>query len=145
MLQRSNFFHGNNIQSPGPKDVTWLRPDGEEMTVDNWNNKDTHCFGMLLQGDANDEIDKHGYKIKDDTLLIILNSYWEDVQFTLPKLFKGPWTLIIDTSFSTGKPEELIKIGEIYKIQSRSMVLFLSPRPEKWDYLRSACLVLGKD
>lgn len=144
MLQRSNFFHGKNIQSPGPKDVTWLMPDGKEMGVDNWNDTKTHCFGMLLQGDANDEIDKHGYKIKDDTLLILLNSNLENISFALPMEFKGPWTIIIDTNYSLGKPDHFDKIDNLYNIKSRSLVLLLSPRTEKWEYFRSTCQILEK-
>jgi isoamylase len=142
MLQRSNFFHGHNIQTPGPKDVTWLMPDGKEMTVDNWNGDGTHCFGMLLQGDANDEKDKHGYNIKDDTLLVLLNAYWDQIHFTLPNGFKGPWTVIIDTWFATGKPDHLDSINDCHTIKARSLMLLLSPRKEKLEYLKSACSLL---
>lgn len=142
MLQRSNFFHGHNIKTPGLKDVTWLMPDGKEMTIDNWNGDGTHCFGMLLQGDANDEKDKHGYSIKDDTLLVLLNAHRDQVLFTLPKDFKGPWTVIVDTCIPSGKSTGLDSINDSYTIKARSLILLLSPRKEKLEYLKSTYSLL---
>ena len=90
MLQRSNFLHGRNIMNPGKKDVSWFLPDGSEFMESDWKNPETRCIGMLLV-DANDEKDERGNRIKDDTMIVLLNAYWKPVRFVLPPEFSnGP-------------------------------------------------------
>ena len=143
MLQRRNFFHGQTIMKTGEKDVSWYSPDGEEMIEKHWNDPDTRCLGMLLSGNANDEKDNHGYKIKDDTLLIIINAFWGPLEFHLPRHFAdGPWTVALDTRYDRGKAENNIFAETSYTIADRSLAVLLSPRPEKWEKLRSECRII---
>lgn len=139
MLKRSTFLHGNNLLTPGKKDVSWYRSDGTEFQKTHWNDPTIRSIGMLLAGDANDEKDEHGNRIKDDMLMIILNSFWEPVKFHLPQEFlNGPWTVILDTRYDRGKPQEpLANICNTYDTEERSLVVLLSPQPEKWEWLRT--------
>src|SRR5262249_54434504 len=57
----------------GAKDVTWLRPDGAELVDEDWHRGDTHAFGMLLHGEASDEIDDRGRLVAGEKLLLPLN------------------------------------------------------------------------
>lgn len=43
------FLTGDAVDGPNP-DVHWLRPDGTEMSVSDWENSDTRCLCMLLAG-----------------------------------------------------------------------------------------------
>jgi isoamylase len=143
MLQRRNFYHGTNIIG-GLRDITWLLPEGKELTDAHWNNPDIHTLGMLLSGDANEEIDKKGNRISDDTLLVILNAFWEPVTFKLPSAFSGKtWAVMIDTRYPKGKPQMQAHIGDHYKVEDRSLSVLLLPRPEKWELLLSACMMLS--
>lgn len=145
MLHRNNFLHGKSITKKGRRDVTWLRPDGGEMEVSNWNDVNTRSFGMLLSGDANDERDSHGNKIKDDTILVLLNAFWEDMIFNLPSEFtNGPWVLALDTRYKRGKPPNQAYTDPSFSVASRSFAMLISPRPEKWDLLKSVCSVIAK-
>src|SRR6185503_18859670 len=84
----------------GPKDLSWIRPDGREMTHDDWHNPDSHAVGMLIYGDATDETDDRGRPIKGETLLLLLNGAERDVAFTLPTIDgDGIWAEMIDTAF----------------------------------------------
>ena len=143
MLQRRNFFHGQNIMMPGPKDVTWLLPDGTEMADKHWKDPNMRSFGFLLQGDANEETDAHGKKLKDDTLFILLNSYWERVRFALPQAYINHlWAAILDTRYARGRPPQEAQVGKYYDVEGRSLALLMSPRPEKWELLRSTCAII---
>jgi glycogen operon protein len=143
MLQRSNFFHGKKIMKTGEKDVSWYTPRGEEMTDMHWNDPNTRCLGMLLSGNANDEKDNHGYKIKDDTLFILMNAFWDPIEFYLPKQFaNGSWTVALDTNYDQGIAENHLFSGTLYTIADRSLAVLLSPRPERWELLRSECKIL---
>ena len=68
------------------KDVAWLDPDGREMNDEAWNADFVRSLGMLLAGNAIEEVDEHGEPIVGDTLLVLLNAHSEDVPFTLPAL-----------------------------------------------------------
>lgn len=128
MLQRRNFFHGQNIVTPGPKDVTWLCHNGFEMSQQQWEDPNTRSLAMLLNGNADDETDHKGNKIKDDTLLILFNAHYEAVRFTLPQPFRsGEWEIVLDTRFARGYPDEKKKYShyEWYETVSRSMALLV--------------------
>ena len=83
-LRRRTFFYGRKIRDDKIKDLSWFRPDGKEMTEEDWGNPETRCFGERLAGDAIEATDEHGRRIVDDTLLILLNAHYESVPFVLP-------------------------------------------------------------
>jgi isoamylase len=82
--------------------MLWLRPDGQEMTDAEWNDPENHSLGMLIRGEAADEIDERGRPITGDTLLLIVNNREGGSQWTLPHLeIPGEWVLIVDTDRPT--------------------------------------------
>ena len=101
VLRRRKFFQGRRIRGTDIKDIMWLRADGQEMSDEDWEASWVRCIGVLLAGEIRDEIDEKGDQIKDDTLLVLLNSYHESVPFTLPE-FMGDvkWQVIVNTSTS---------------------------------------------
>lgn len=84
VLRRRKFFQGRRIHGSEVKDITWFRPDGQEMTEDDWHNWHTRGLALRLAGDAIEEVDTRGRRIRDDTLLILLNGYHEPLSFLLP-------------------------------------------------------------
>ena len=74
VLRRRKFFQGRSIRG-GVKDVAWFAPDGREMTDEAWNADFVRSLGMLLSGDAIDEVDERGEPIIGDTLLVLLNAH----------------------------------------------------------------------
>jgi glycogen operon protein len=99
VLRRRHFFRGAPTVKGGPKDLSWIRPDGNEMTHDDWHNGG-HTIGMLIYGDATDETDDRGRPIKGETLLLLVNAGNGDVTFTLPTISgDGIWAELIDTAF----------------------------------------------
>ena len=81
VLQRKHFFQGRKIRGSEVKDLTWFRPDGNEMTDEDWENPENRCLGLRLAGDAIDETDENGDPITDDTLMVLPNANDETVQF----------------------------------------------------------------
>src|SRR3712207_438098 len=60
VLRRRTFFRGQVMDHAGVKDLTWIRPDGQEMRQENWDDQITHALGMLVHGEATDETDDRG-------------------------------------------------------------------------------------
>jgi glycogen operon protein len=96
VLRRRSFFRGAPISGDGTKDVTWLRPDGAELTAEDWSRADAHALGMLLHGEASDEIDDRGRPVVGDTLLLLMNAGPEPCTFTLPPM--GTWRELVNTA-----------------------------------------------
>ena len=100
-LRRRYFFRGKPVES-GAQEMLWLRPDGLEMTDAEWHNTDSYSLGMLIRGEAADEIDERGRSIKGDTLLLIVNNREGEEKWTLPHLeIAGTWLLTVDTDRPT--------------------------------------------
>jgi isoamylase len=88
-LHRRDFFHGTVSQRTGLKDITWLRPDGKEMTPSDWFTSWVRSLGMLIADESG----------ADEHLLLLLNAYKETVPYTLPELEPtGQWEIIICTN-----------------------------------------------
>jgi isoamylase len=81
------------------KDVTWVRPDGTEMTEEDWADPDAHSIGMLLFGLATDEVDIRGRSYAGDSLLLLLNAGTRSRSYTLPGMeLAGVWEEVLNTT-----------------------------------------------
>ena len=124
-LRRQRFFRGTKVHGSRYKDITWIRPDGQEMTADDWRNPERSCLGVQLAGDALEDVNERGVRLKDDTLLIVMNARSEVVQFTLPDdEMRKCWEIILNTHISTGNDSFPIPpSGEPLGIPPRSLLL----------------------
>jgi glycogen operon protein len=99
LLRRRSFFTGRPIPGEGAKDLTWLRPDGGETTDDDWGNPANHVIGMLVHGEATDEVDERGRPIYGDTNLMLLNGGPRSRYFVLPRMEgSGAWQEVLNTA-----------------------------------------------
>jgi isoamylase len=132
ILYRGRFVVGTYNEALDVKDVTWLSPTGEEMTQAQWDDTNARCFGMLLDGRAQET----GVKRRGDdaTLLLIYNSHFDVVNFTLPSVVQGrAWEAVVDTNQPDAQ-QASYAFGKIYTVTGRSLVAFalaasVSPLP----------------
>ncbi len=126
VLRRRRFFQGRHIRGSEVKDLSWFRPDGKEMTDEDWNAGYSKSLSLRLAGDAIAERDQKGRPIVDDTLLILLNAHHTPLAFTLPAHKRGiRWHAVVDTSLS-GENEKQVsafKGGEQYEMEARSIAV----------------------
>jgi len=132
VLRRRNFFRGRGMRDPSIRDVRWLRPDGKDMSKKDWNKAHAKCFGMLLAGDAINEVDERGAQIEGSTLLVVFNAHHEPISFIIPPFrLEGQWELVLDTRNASGKRRcQPISSGVPYHTEARSMALFRFDRFE---------------
>lgn len=118
LLSRRKFYDAEQ--------AVYLRPDGAKMTEDDLNNPITHCLGLFIDGARVDEQTADGQALGDERLLWILNAYWDDIPFKLPKFGRRrqSWEVLVDTAAGQVNPNaEPTKGGHQYVIPGRSSVL----------------------
>jgi isoamylase len=124
ILRRNLFLTGEYNEALGVKDVTWINANGSEMEDASWEDVTMRCFGMLLDGRAQQSgIRQRG---KEATMLLVINDHHDVVQFTLPEC-QGAcgWSLLIDTNHPEFKDEPQFKTKEEYAVTARSLLLFV--------------------
>ncbi|MBP1294247.1 glycogen debranching protein GlgX [Bradyrhizobium elkanii] len=123
ILYRSRFLVGTHNEELDVKDVTWLSPTGEEMTAEQWQDGNARCFGMLLDGRAQESgIKRRG---SDATMLLIYNAHHDVVNFTLPAVAEGRnWTGLIDTNDPESQ-RAAFEFGHGYEVTGRSLLAFV--------------------
>jgi glycogen operon protein len=125
VFRRRQFFQGRSIYGADIKDLSWFRPDGEEMTEDDWNQGYVRCLGVRLAGDRIEEKDHLGNPIHDDTFLLLINAHHEPIRFTLPPHPANvQWQLVLDTVQDVVPAlAPLMPEGNHYDLQARSLAL----------------------
>ena len=132
VFRRRRFFQGRRIRGTEVKDLSWLRPDGKEMTDEDWAKGYVRCLGVRLAGHTIEEKDPKGRPLLDETFLMLLNAHHEPRPFTLPAHKRGVrWQPVFDTALynEDDKPVVLYRGGEQYDLEARSLAL-LRLRPK---------------
>ncbi|PWI20299.1 glycogen debranching enzyme GlgX [Streptomyces sp. Act143] len=130
VLRRRRYFRGETVTYAGQPlpDLVWFAPDAREMTDADWLRPDAHSVGAFLNGDAIAEPDACGRPVVDDSFLLLLNSYWEPVDFRLPEPAYGErWTTLIDTAEPQGADEVEHKAESVVSVGARSLVVLSRP------------------
>jgi glycogen operon protein len=128
-LHRRKFFQDRPI-NPGTgqrqvdgreeRDIIWLRPDGGEMTTEEWNAGWVRCIGVRLNGRTLDDVNGVGESIQDETYMILFNPHTEPIRFFMPPRPGTAWELEVDTAFPGKEDKPVIPSGEYYEMTPRS-------------------------
>jgi isoamylase len=125
IFRRRDFFHGVAVGEHGRKDVAWLKPDGHEMTPEEWEKDFARSLGMWLYGEALPETDERGRPLRDASYLVLFNAHHDVIDFKLPDAGDAiEWQTEVDTAFETGEPSaEVAAPRDTYPLQGRSLVV----------------------
>jgi isoamylase len=125
VFHRRRFFQGRRIQGSEVKDLSWFRPDGREMTAEEWQSGFTRSLGLRLAGEAIEEGDERGAPIRDDTFLLLLNAHHEPVEFVLPAHRpRVRWEPLLDTrAWAPPRAGRPLKAGDRYRLEGRSLAV----------------------
>jgi glycogen operon protein len=131
-LHRRKFFQDRTINPGSPQrqinghceqDITWLRPDGGEMTSEEWDAGWVRCIGLELNGRTLDDVNGVGEVIRDETFLILLNPHHEPIQFYMPQRRGAAWELMIDSAAPDRSDKPIIAAGHFHELIPRSTAL----------------------
>ena len=127
ILRHSRFLTAEVNEETGVKAITWINANGAEFSGDEWADDRTKCFGMVMDGRAQSTgVVKRG---GDSTMLMVMNSRYDTVVFTLPEAPEGNcWRLLIDTNIPDAEDQTTFEVGAAYEVTGRSLLLFLMDR-----------------
>ena len=123
ILRHGRFLTSEFNEALGVKDISWINASGAEMQEQDWGDGNMRCFGMLLDGRAQATgIRQRG---KQATMLLVLNSHHDLVNFTLPECPGGKhWAMLIDTNAPEINQRPIYGTGGTYAVTGRSVLLF---------------------
>jgi isoamylase len=125
-LRRRDFFQGRPIHGTGIKDIAWLKPDGVEMTDEEWGHEFARALGVYLAGAALGETDARGRPVTDESFLLLLNAHHEPMPFRIPGYGSGKWIALVDTARADGLAADgTVEEGGQYVLCGRSLALLV--------------------
>ena len=130
VLHRRKFFQGRRLRGSEIRDLHWFRPDGVEMTEEEWDADSVRSLGMLLNGQAMDEWDANGEYLRDGLMLVLINGHHEVMEFKLPGPTLPRWQVLLDTNTPASVGERSAAGEEIFELQPRTLVLLSRPKEE---------------
>jgi isoamylase len=131
VLQRRKFFVGRALRGSDIKDISFFEPNGKEMSDVAWKTGWVKALGVRLAGDVINEVDERGEPIRGDTLLLLVNAHWEELNFTLPETrVEHVWQTLLDTQDTTF--ERRVFAGrQTYKLYGRTLALLRTVRVDE--------------
>jgi glycogen operon protein len=125
VFRRRRFFDGKLIRSGDEevRDIAWLTKGGIPMTPEDWNSG-FQCVAVFLNGDAIPAPNARGERVVDDTFLLCFNAQSDPVEFVAAEGdYAAEWTAALDTAVPTGSTDLVVKSGETFSLQGRSVIV----------------------
>ena len=123
VLQRRKFFQGRELRGSGIKDISFFDLSGAEMNDEQWAEPNARSIGIRLAGDEIGDLNDRGEPIRGDTLLLLFNSHWEELPFTLPAARQEHvWESMLDTA-RPEDPPKMYEPGQQFPLFGRSVVV----------------------
>ena len=113
------FLHGERALRDGTRNVTWLRPDGEKMLPEDWENGIARFIGLMLAHTG------------QSMLLLLMNAHHSSLTFRLPSAKAVlRWRLLVDTANAAIEPAvPQLQPGADVEVGDRTLLLFEGTRP----------------
>jgi isoamylase len=125
IFHRRRFFQGRPVRgSGGMIDIAWFRPDGNEMSDEDWNVSYASSLALFLNGDGIPDPDPRGQPVADDSFFLLFNAHYEPLEFVLPDgRWKGTGREIIRTDVGMVEDGPVRAAGEAVSVQARELVV----------------------
>jgi glycogen operon protein len=128
-FRRKKWFEGRNIRGTNLTDIGWFRPDGDEMSDEDWQTGFARSLGVFLHGDGLHAVDKRGREVRDDSFYLIFHGGHEPLDLRIPSaLGAAPFVLEVDTSVRVAPEPKVIAPGSTIEVPGRCCLLLRRPR-----------------
>jgi isoamylase len=125
VFRRNRFLAGAEAT-----ELEWFTPSGSPMTDGDWQDPGAKSIALYLDGSDDPDRAEDGTPLVDDDFLLMINGWWEPLQFAIPPTRPANgWHLEIDSfdpaNTSAGAP---VSAGQPVNVGPRSVVLLRAPR-----------------
>ncbi|MGO9899544.1 MAG: glycogen debranching protein GlgX [Solirubrobacteraceae bacterium] len=121
VFRRRDFLVGEEATRSGLPDVLWMRPDGGQVTDEDWGRRDARAIGVFLNGQEIPSHDRNGNPIRGASFLLLFNAGPEPVTFAIPKVLGRKWSFELTTD--PGSERGLRRRRANLPVASRSIVV----------------------
>jgi glycogen operon protein len=125
VFRRRRFFKGRPVKGTPLEDIGWFKPDGEQMSDDDWDSGFAKSVSVFLNGDGIREPDARGEHLTDQSFFLLFNAHHEAIEFCIPDLGAAErWHVVVDTyaPMLDEVDERAVKNGEGLLVEARSIV-----------------------
>jgi isoamylase len=99
VFHRRRWFQGSSVRGDGMADIAWFKPDGDQMSDDDWRKGYAKSIGVFLNGQAIPGSDARGQPVSGDSFYLLFNAHHGRMGFLLPAPDWGErWRTALDTS-----------------------------------------------
>ncbi|MGI8627521.1 MAG: glycogen debranching protein GlgX [Geodermatophilaceae bacterium] len=123
---RRRWFQGRPLR--GTADILWLRPDGVEMTEDDWRAHEV-SVGLFLNGEAITSPGTRGERVTDRSFLLLINASAEPRKWTISGSWGQEWECVLDTAWPPEPRTEDTHVRGDLVVTDRSVVLLRLVEP----------------
>ena len=129
VFRRPKFFQGRPLHGEAIKDIGWFTPEGAEMSTADWDDGVAKSIAVYLNGSALGVVDQRGEPVTDDTFLLLLNAWSQELEFVLPDAsWAGSWNVTVDTATgqyaeSTDPASKPVSPGASVAVAGRSLIV----------------------
>jgi isoamylase len=125
VFRRRRFFDGTPIRTGAQvRDIAWLTPAGQEMTLEDWDSGFGKSITVFLNGDAIPEPDARGSRVVDDSFLLFFNAHDANLDVVVPEGSYGTqWKACIDTADPGGNTDLVVRAGDKITLEARSVIV----------------------
>ena len=96
VFRRRRWFEGRSVRGSMHHDIAWYKPDGHEMTTDDWQRGFAKSMSVYLNGKGILTLDEQGRRMVDDSFLVLFNAHHDLVHFTMPPEHAGrDWEIVL--------------------------------------------------
>jgi isoamylase len=115
-------------------ELQWFTPAGTPMDGGDWSDPNARAIAIYLDGSDDPDRAANGTFLVDDDFLVLVNSWWEPLEFVLPATRpQAAWRVEIDTYDPATREGTAVTdrtAGSSIMVGPRSVVVLLSPRPQ---------------
>jgi isoamylase len=126
VFRRRRFLAGAEASELG-----WYAPSGAPMTAAQWADPNARSLAIYLDGADDPDRASDGSPLVDDDFLVLVNSWWEPLDFTVPTTrAHQEWHPEVDTfDPSTTRNAAALRAGDRLSVGPRSVLVLRGPCP----------------
>jgi len=126
VFRRRRFFKGRPVHGTTLEDIGWFRPDGDQMSDEDWESGFAKSVSVFLNGAGIREPDARGEPVTDSSFFLLFNAHDEGIEFLLPEIgAASSWHVVIDTHapmLDDADPRS-VKTGDRIAVEARSILV----------------------